>query len=183
MKQFWLVAAALLLTSLLPDEAFAQRGGRGGAIGGGGMGGGFRGAAIGGGGMGGGGFRGAAIGGGFRGAPMGGGFRGGGLRRAISLYRATRLRRAISLYRATRLHRAINLYRPTLCPSRVLSRPSGRVLSAAAFHSAVLWCGLVCGRLRLLVVLELGANGVRLATGLGVWSLRLRLWRLLLLIA
>jgi hypothetical protein len=77
MKQFWLVAAALLLTSLLPDEAFAQRGGRGGAIGGGGMGGGFRGAAIGGGGMGGG-FRGAPMGGGFRGAPMGGGFRGGG---------------------------------------------------------------------------------------------------------
>jgi hypothetical protein len=68
MKQFWLVAAALLLTSLLPDGAFAQRGERGGAIGGGGMGGGFRGAAIGGGGM----------GGGFRGAPMGGGFRGGG---------------------------------------------------------------------------------------------------------
>jgi hypothetical protein len=86
MKQFWLVAAALLLTSLLPDEAFAQRGGRGGAIGGGGMGGGFRGAAIGGGGMGGG-FRGAAIGGGFRGGgpgiarigAMGGGLRGGGI--------------------------------------------------------------------------------------------------------
>jgi hypothetical protein len=90
---------------------------------------------------------------------------------------------AISLYRATRLRRAISLYRPTLCPSRVLSRPSGRVLSAATFHSAVLWCGLVCGRLWLLVVLELGANGVRLAKGLGVWSLRLRLWRLLLLIA
>ena len=51
MKQFWLVAAAvLLLTTLLPDGAFAQRGGfRGGA-----MGGGFRAAAIGGGGMGGG---------------------------------------------------------------------------------------------------------------------------------
>ena len=27
MKQFWLVAAALLLTTLLPDGAFAQRGG------------------------------------------------------------------------------------------------------------------------------------------------------------
>jgi hypothetical protein len=69
MKQFWLVsAAAVLLMTLLPDGAFAQRGGfRGAAIGGGGMGG-FRGAAIGGGGM----------GGGFRGAPMGGGFRGGG---------------------------------------------------------------------------------------------------------
>jgi len=34
MKQFWLVAAALLLTTLLPDAASAQRGGfRGGAIG------------------------------------------------------------------------------------------------------------------------------------------------------
>jgi hypothetical protein len=34
MKQFWLVAAALLLTTLLPDGAFAQRGGfRGGAMG------------------------------------------------------------------------------------------------------------------------------------------------------
>jgi hypothetical protein len=66
MKQFWLVAAAaVLLTSLLPNGAFAQRGGfRGAAIGGG-----FRGAAIGGG------FRGAAIGGGFRGAPIGGAFR------------------------------------------------------------------------------------------------------------
>jgi hypothetical protein len=70
MKHFWFVAAAaVLLMTLLPDGAFAQRGGfRGAAIGGGGMGGGFRGAAIGGGGM----------GGGFRGAPMGGGFRGGG---------------------------------------------------------------------------------------------------------
>jgi len=58
MKQFWLVAAAaVLLTTLLPDGAFAQRGG-------------FRGAAIGGG------FRGAAMmSGGFRGAPIGGAFR------------------------------------------------------------------------------------------------------------
>jgi hypothetical protein len=62
MKQFWLVAAAaLVVTTLLPDGAFAQRGGfRGGAIGGG--------------------FRGAAIGGGFRGvgpgiARVGPGFR------------------------------------------------------------------------------------------------------------
>jgi hypothetical protein len=86
MKQFWIVAAvAVLLTALLPDGAFAQRGGfRGGAIGGGfrggAIGGGFRGAAIGGGFRGaaiGGGFRGAAIGGGFRGAAIGGGFRGG----------------------------------------------------------------------------------------------------------
>jgi hypothetical protein len=97
MKQFWLVvAAALLLTTLIPDGAFAQRGGfrggggigggfRGAAIGGGGMGGGFRGAAIGGGFRGaaiGGGFRGAAIGGGFRGAAIGGGFRGAGIRTA-----------------------------------------------------------------------------------------------------
>jgi hypothetical protein len=37
MKQFWLVAdAALLLTTLIPDGAFAQRGGfRGAATGGG----------------------------------------------------------------------------------------------------------------------------------------------------
>src|SRR5262249_4727106 len=58
MKQFWLVAAAaLLVTTLLPGGAFAQRGGfRGGAIGGG--------------------FRGAAIGGGFRGAAIGRGCRG-----------------------------------------------------------------------------------------------------------
>src|SRR5262245_32386487 len=74
MKQFWLVAtAALLVTTLLPDGAFAQRGGfRGGAIGGG-----FRGAAIGGG------FRGvgpgiARVGPGFRAAAIGGGFRGVG---------------------------------------------------------------------------------------------------------
>src|SRR4029453_11828245 len=48
MKHFWFVAAAaVLLMTLLPDGAFAQRGGfRGAAIGGGGMGGGFRGAAI-----------------------------------------------------------------------------------------------------------------------------------------
>src|SRR5215475_4979750 len=59
------------LTTLLPDDASAQRGGvRGGGMGG------FRGAAMGGG------FRGAAIGSGYRGAgmgfraaPMGGGFR------------------------------------------------------------------------------------------------------------
>src|SRR2546429_9052161 len=71
MKKFWFAAAAaLLLTAMLPDGAFAQRGGfRGGGFGGGG----FRGAAIGGG------FRGAAIGGGFRGAAIGGGFRGGAL--------------------------------------------------------------------------------------------------------
>jgi hypothetical protein len=44
MKQFWLVAAALVLTTLLPDGAFAQRGGfRGAAIGGGGIGGGLAG--------------------------------------------------------------------------------------------------------------------------------------------
>ena len=56
MKKFWLAAAAaLILTGMLPDESFAQRGG-------------FRG-----GGFGGGGFRGAAMGGGFRGAAMGGG--------------------------------------------------------------------------------------------------------------
>src|SRR5207245_8603417 len=68
MKRFWLAAAAaLILTTMLPDGAFAQRGGfRGGGFGGGG----FRGAAIGGG------FRGAAIGGGFRGTGIGGGFRG-----------------------------------------------------------------------------------------------------------
>ena len=72
MKQFWLVAAAaLVVTTLLPDGAFAQRGGfRGGA-----MGGGFRGAAIGGG------FRGvgpgiARVGPGFRAAAIGSGFRG-----------------------------------------------------------------------------------------------------------
>src|SRR6266480_1185122 len=65
MKKFWLAAAAaLILTAMLPDGAFAQRGGfRGGGFGGGG----FRGAAMGGG------FRGAAMGGGFRGAAMGGG--------------------------------------------------------------------------------------------------------------
>src|SRR5262249_25167030 len=74
MKQFWLVAAAaLLVTTLLPEGAFGQRGGfRGGAIGGG-----FRGAAIGGG------FRGvgpgiARVGPGFRAAAIGGGFRGVG---------------------------------------------------------------------------------------------------------
>src|SRR6266487_3720512 len=71
MKKFWLAAAAaLILTAMLPDGAFAQRGGfRGGGFGGAGsaMGGGFRGAAMGGG------FRGAAMGGGFRGAAMGGG--------------------------------------------------------------------------------------------------------------
>jgi hypothetical protein len=79
MKKFWLAAAAaLILTAMLPDGAFAQRGGfRGGGFGGGG----FRGAAMGGG------FRGAAMGGGFRGAAMGGGFRGaamggGGVRMA-----------------------------------------------------------------------------------------------------
>jgi hypothetical protein len=72
MKQFWLVATAVvLLTTLLPDGAFAQHGGfRGG-------GGGFHG---------GGGFRGAAIGGGFRGKVgpgfRGPGFRGAGFRRA-----------------------------------------------------------------------------------------------------
>ena len=72
MKRFWLAAAAaLILTTMLPDGAFAQRGGfRGGGFGGGG----FRGAAIGGG------FRGAAMGGGFRGATVGGGFRGAGIR-------------------------------------------------------------------------------------------------------
>ena len=83
MKRFWLAAAAaLILTTMLPEGAFAQRGGfRGGGFGGGGfrgaaIGGGFRGAAIGGG------FRGAAIGGGFRGAAIGGGFRGVGVRTA-----------------------------------------------------------------------------------------------------
>jgi hypothetical protein len=72
MKRFWLAAAAaLILTTMLPDGAFAQRGGfRGGGFGG------FRGAAIGGG------FRGAAIGGSFRGAAIGGGFRGVGVRTA-----------------------------------------------------------------------------------------------------
>jgi hypothetical protein len=47
MKRFWLsAAAALILAAMLPDGAFAQRGGfRGGGFGGGG----FRGAAIGGG--------------------------------------------------------------------------------------------------------------------------------------
>jgi hypothetical protein len=67
MKRFWLAAAAaLILTAMLPDGAFAQRGGfRGGGFGGGG----FRGAAIGGG------FQGAAIGGGFRGAAISPGFR------------------------------------------------------------------------------------------------------------
>ena len=65
MKRFWLAAAAaLIFTTMLPDGAFAQRGG-------------FRG-----GGFGGGGFRGAAIGGGFRGAAIGGGFRGVGVRAA-----------------------------------------------------------------------------------------------------
>ena len=83
MKRFWLAAAAaLILTTMLPEGAFAQRGGfRGGGFGGGGfrraaIGGGFRGAAISGG------FRGAAIGGGFRGAAIGGGFRGVGVRTA-----------------------------------------------------------------------------------------------------
>src|SRR6516225_2602134 len=83
MKRFWLAAAAaLIFTTMLPDGAFAQRGGfRGGGFGGGG----FRGAAIGGGfrvaGIGGG-LRGHAIGGGFRGAASGGGFRGVGVRAA-----------------------------------------------------------------------------------------------------
>ena len=83
MKRFWFAAAAaLILTTMLPEGAFAQRGGfRGGGFGGGGfrraaIGGGFRGAAISGG------FRGAAIGGGFRGAAIGGGFRGIGVRTA-----------------------------------------------------------------------------------------------------
>jgi hypothetical protein len=83
MKRFWLAAAAaLILVTMLPDGASAQRGGfRGGGFGGGGfrgaaIGGGFRGAAVGGG------FRGAAIGGGFRGAAIGGGFRGAGIRTA-----------------------------------------------------------------------------------------------------
>src|SRR6266699_2768178 len=67
MKKFWLAAAAaLILTAMLPDGAFAQRGGfRGGA-----MGGGFRGAAMGGGGV-----RMAAISPGFRSAAIGPGFR------------------------------------------------------------------------------------------------------------
>src|SRR5256886_10103469 len=62
MKKFWLAAAAaLILAAMLPDGAFAQRGG-------------FRGCGFGGGGSAmGGGFRGAAMGGGFRGAAMGGG--------------------------------------------------------------------------------------------------------------
>src|SRR5262249_54052106 len=47
MKQFWLLAAAgLMLVTLLPNDAFAQRG-IGPRMGGGGIGGGFRGAAIG----------------------------------------------------------------------------------------------------------------------------------------
>jgi hypothetical protein len=74
MKQFWLVAgAALILVSLLPDEAFAQHrgGGFGGGFRGGAMGGGFRGGGVG---MG----RVGAVGGGFRGAAIGGGLRGGG---------------------------------------------------------------------------------------------------------
>jgi hypothetical protein len=85
MKAFWLVAAAgLVLVSLLPNEAFAQRGIGPRMVGGGG-GGGFRGAAIGprigGGGIGG--FRGAAVGpsfvgGGFRGATVGPRFSGVG---------------------------------------------------------------------------------------------------------
>src|SRR6266568_9431167 len=77
MKKFWLAAAAaLILTAMLPDGAFAQRGGfRGGGFGGGGfrgaaMGGGFRGAAMGGGGV-----RMAAISPGFRSAAIGPGFR------------------------------------------------------------------------------------------------------------
>src|SRR5215471_7489804 len=79
MKRLLLLGAALLtLTTLLPDDAFAQRGGfRGGGFRGAGFGG-FRGAAIGSGFRGGiGGFRGAAIGSGFRGAVIGSGFRGG----------------------------------------------------------------------------------------------------------
>jgi hypothetical protein len=73
MKQLFLVgAAALILVSLLPDVAAAQRGRGGIGIGGGG----FRGAAIGGGGglrgIGGGGYRGVGIGG-LRTAAIGGG--------------------------------------------------------------------------------------------------------------
>jgi hypothetical protein len=95
MKKILLIGAAtLLLASLLPGDASAQRGGRGGGMG---MGGGFRGGAIGGGGfrggIGGGGFRGAAIGGfrggaigrgglGFRGPVIGSGVRVGGFRGA-----------------------------------------------------------------------------------------------------
>src|SRR2546430_16999506 len=71
MKKFWLAAAAaLILAALLPDGAFAHRGGfRGGGFGGAGsaMGGRFPGAALGGG------FRGAAMGGGCGGAARGGG--------------------------------------------------------------------------------------------------------------
>ena len=72
MKRFWLAAAAaLILTTMLPDGAFAQRGGfRGGGFGGGG----FRGAAIGGG-FRGVGFRTATIGPRFRAGAIGPGFR------------------------------------------------------------------------------------------------------------
>src|SRR5262249_23782345 len=71
MKQFWLVAAAgLMLATLLPNEAFAQRG-IGPRMGGGGIGGGFRGAAIGPR-FAGGGCRGAAIGPRFAGARVAG---------------------------------------------------------------------------------------------------------------
>jgi hypothetical protein len=67
MKRLLLVgAAALVLASLMPDDASAQRG-----RGGGGM-------RIGGGG---GGLRAAAIGGGYRGAGIGGGYRGVGIGR------------------------------------------------------------------------------------------------------
>jgi hypothetical protein len=85
MKKLLLIGAAtLLLTSLAPDNASAQRSGgpgfRGGGIGMGG-GGGVRGGTIGGGGfrggIGGAGFRGGVVGGGFRGAAFNrGGFRG-----------------------------------------------------------------------------------------------------------
>jgi len=81
MKAFWLVAAAgLVLVSLLPNEAFAQRGIGPRMVGGGG---GFRGAAIGprigGGGVGG--FRGGAVGPRFSGVRVAGpgwGWRRGG---------------------------------------------------------------------------------------------------------
>src|SRR6516165_2247964 len=83
MKRFWLAAAAaLIFTTMLPDGAFAQRGGfRGGGFGGGGFRGvGVRAAAIGPG------VRAAAIGPGVRAAAIGPGVRaaaiGPGFRRA-----------------------------------------------------------------------------------------------------
>src|SRR5262245_65641480 len=87
MKQFWLLAAVgLMLVTLLPNEAFAQRG-IGPRMVGGGIGGGFRGAAIGPR-IGGGGF------GGFRGAAIGPRFAGGGSRcRDRSAFRRWRLSR------------------------------------------------------------------------------------------